>query len=251
MAYRSNFDKFRRELYAVVNERANRIANEVSAEVVKVFVNRAKDRLEKAKRDFTPESASMISSVKDNIYYESEPYFTKSKTTGKFKEVTRSYVRVRNDPQNLLMFLEYGTGLEGEVNPHPESTKIGWNYAINKTKYKRLPSREKDMFGGEGWFFTRKPNSVLTRKDSTVHRYAVDEIVVYEQTITTKNGLVYTRRQPYHKKRKGSFSAFTSGIKPVRFIYNTKQELKNLFTASKGSLTVEEFREKLAKLENK
>ena len=81
MVYRSNFDKFRRELYAVVNERANRIANEVSAEVVKVFVNRAKDRLEKAKRDFTPESASMISSVKDNIYYESEPYFTKSKTT--------------------------------------------------------------------------------------------------------------------------------------------------------------------------
>lgn len=251
MAYRSNFDKFRRQLYAVVNERANRVANEVSAEVVKVFVNNAKARLDKASSDFTPESSIMISSIKDNIYYETEPYFFKNKTSGRYESVNRSFVRVRNDPQNLLMFLEYGTGLVGESQPHPEANSISWDYAINKPKYRKLPTRENDTFGGLGWFFTRKPNSIMSKNDEPIHRYAVDEIVVYEQTITTKKGLVYKRRQPYHKKRKGSFSGFSQGIKPIRFIYDTKQEIKNLFKASRGALTVDEFYKNLNKLKNK
>lgn len=248
---KSQFDKFRRKLDAVVNERANRIANEISGEIVKVFVKRAKSRLEKASDDMVGESAGIIKTLSDNITYETQPYYQIGKTTKKPEMVNRSYVRVKRDSQNLIMFLEYGTGLVGESNRHPEADKIGWNYATNRDNYKRLTRSNT----GEGWFFTRKPSSIILKEDIPIHSYLVNERIVKHQVITVKKGKMagktYERHQPYNKKTKSSKSIFTQGIKPVRFIYKTKQELKNLFLASKGATTVEEFYNKLNKLEKK
>lgn len=246
-----NFKKFRRQIEAVVNERANRIANQVSAEIVDIFAQQAKLRLEKASKDFSPESAHIISSLQDNIFVEKQDLSSVNKTTGKKKERIYASVRIKKDPQNLLMYLEYGTGLVGEKNSHPEAGKVGWEYALNRENYKTLPYSNT----GQGWFFTKKPNSIILKNDIPIHSYVKTERIVKHQIITIKKGKnagkTYERNQPYVKRTKSSRSVFSEGIKPIRFIYDTKQEIKRLFDVSKGTSTVEEFRIKLKTLDIK
>lgn len=245
------FDDFRRSIEARVNERANRVANEVSGEVVKVFVKRAKKRLINSAKNFTYDTAQNVTRLVDNITYEEQPYFEIGKTTGKPKEVTRAYVRVRRDPQDLLMYLEYGTGLVGEAHRHPEASKIGWQYGVNREKYVSLPKTKT----GKGWIFTRKPTSTVLKDDVPIHRYWTERIIFVNQVITIKKGKnagkTYKRVQPYHRKTKTSHSVFSEGMKPVRYIYDTKQELNGLFRAGKGSLTVDQFYKKLHDIELK
>lgn len=247
------FDKLRKQLENAINRRANNVASEVTNEVVKVFVNRAKGRLLESANDFTGESAGIIKSLTDNIIYEEAPYFQVNKTTKKAEEVTRAFVRVRRDPQNLLMFLEYGTGIEGSYNEHPEAGSIGWKYVIHPENYrhagKLIPSLKYNQMG---WFFTRKPMSVIKKDDH-------ENIVVTHKQFQEVKGHIrngkpvksYIRKIKTKPDRIITNSVFTQGIKPVRFIYETKQELKNMFKASKGSKTVEEFYSKLRALENK
>lgn len=247
------FKKFRRQLEAVVNERANRIANQLTAEVVEVFANRAKKRLEQASTDFVPETASIINSLKENITVEKQDLSTINKTTGKKKEKIYASVKVKRDPQNLLMFLEYGTGIEGSYNEHPEAGSVGWKYVIHPENYRHAEKLIPNLkYNQMGWFFTKRPMSVIKRDDH--QNIVVTHKKFQEVRPYIRNGKPvksYIRKIKAKPDRIISNSVFTQGIKPVRFIYDTKQELKNLFKATKGSYSVEEFYSKLRALENK
>ena len=234
----SQFKKFRRSLEAVINEKANKIANETSAKIVEAFTDRAKKKLEDyaVKNALDSSSIAIVNRLKENISYVSEKSGRGS---------VYSYVRVKNDPDGLMMFLEYGTGLQGSKNYHPEAGKRGWKYAINRDKYVRLQSAQFSDVKGYGWFFRKKPDSFLTKDDIPIHRYEkvgqVEHKISYIRKDTGKL-VEYTRT--YKKKMKDSKSIFSQGLKPARFIYDTKQEFKNLFKETKG-LTVSELEKKL------
>ena len=250
MSQTDSFSKFRRQIVAVVNERANRIANRVSAKVVETFAERAKQRIEKAAQDFTPESASIINSLKDNIYVEKEDLSSVNKITGKTKERVYASVRIKRDPQNLLMFLEYGTGMAGSYNEHPEAASVGWKYAIHPESFrhadKLIPNL---MYNKMGWFFKKKPMSVLTKHDKeniVVSHKGFQEVKPYIRNGKPVKGYV---RRVKTKPDRIINAVFTQGIKPVRFIYDTKKELEGMFKAASGAKTVEEFYKNLKKIE--
>ena len=46
-------------------------------------------------------------------------------------------IGIRNNSEKPIMyFLEFGTGVVGRDNPHPEASQIGWQYLMNQHKSK-------------------------------------------------------------------------------------------------------------------
>ncbi len=241
---KASFKQTRNRIEDYINERANHKANEITSKIVDLFVKRAKDRLDRFADDESVdgESASLVKALKGNISSEKSDY-----------PKNYNVVRFKRDPYGLMMYLEYGTGLVGEQNKHPDADYAGWSYAINRNRYKRLPSMYYSNTKGYGWFFTRKPTSFVSKSDVDIHQYTRDEIVKVQQHIVVKRGkragTEYDRMQPYHKKSQSSRSIFTQGIKPVRFIYDTTQEIRGLFKYKKQTLSdLEKGIEKLEKL---
>ena len=246
---RKTFEKTRRQIEAIVSEKANRIANEMSSKIVDVFVNRAKARLDRFADDesMNGESASIVRGLKDNIYTEgwSIPVGDKVKVY--------NIVRVKRDPQNLLMFLEYGTGVAGFYDNHPEAGKNGWIYWTNPKHYKRPIYAINDLrYDGYGWFFNKKPFSFVGRNDheNVVFKYRYKQDVEgYEKTLKSGKKVKvrpYTRKIRYAPDKVVDNAVFTQGIKPVRFLYDTRQEIKGLFGGKQQTLS--ELNAKIDKL---
>lgn len=108
---------------------------------------------------------------------------------------------IRQDAEGLMTFLEYGTGLfMMGATPHPEAGKIGWDYG-GSAYYGNHAYRS--VNGRFGWFFrTEDPDTYIDRNDSD--------------------------------RREGGTLVFTQGIKPIRYIYNTRKEIEDLIAQSNG-----------------
>lgn len=57
------------------------------------------------------------------------------------KEVTKEFARVYTDNPHAA-FAEYGIGVIGAENPHPEASVQGWQYDVNK-------------HGRKGWYYNK------------------------------------------------------------------------------------------------
>ena len=115
-----------------------------------------------------------------------------------------------NEP-DLMWYLEFGTGIAGEKNPHPKANESGWRYAINKGTVNQAGSawRTKDSHNdGIGWF-------VQEDKDSPLY-HAKDDHTNYKRPIF-----------------------FTSGIPPARYIYNTMLQIDELIELAKQKMNAE------------
>ena len=213
--FQNSLNRLRKNLTATIAERATRIADVVAKTATEVFVNNARVHLD----DATPkdaESASMIETVKSNIY------------SSKSASDKASYiVSVESDPEGLNMFLEFGTGLVGSTGGHPEANKFGWKYAVNKDKYIYKN-------GKAGWFFV-KYNNYLDRDDENpviVKRTYVSETQwVSSHTRNGKPVQRYVRRRPRGAVTKTSekqydYWVFSQGLYPVRYFYKAKQEVR-------------------------
>ena len=251
MSKTDSFAKMRRQIEAVVNERAQRRANEVSEKIVNVFVERVKKRLDRFADDESMDgaSASIVRDLKNNITTE------RWETKGKRGNDIHNVVRIERDPQNLIMFLEYGTGVAGFYDNHPEAGKVGWIYWTNPTHYKRPIYTIPDLrYDGYGWFFNKKGDSFISRFDheGVVFKYRTTQNVEgYEKTLKSGKRI---KVRPYTRKIRlkpdksvGEDTVFTQGLKPVRFIYNTKMEIKGLFGGK--TQTLSELNDKLDSLE--
>jgi hypothetical protein len=117
-------------------------------------------------------------------------------------------VVVRNDnpsEPNLIMFLEYGTGLAGDKHQHPQASKIGWQYAVNKSKYVNYAIHGDGAYSnfGPGWFFKFEDGKLILNDDWEV---------------LGKDG--------------GIRAVFSNGIVPARFIYDTKRTMDTIYAMS-------------------
>ena len=96
-----------------------------------------------------------------------------------------------NEEKDIMYFLEFGTGIVGRENKHPMANDIGWQYVMHPenivwNKHSKGINSLGEEVGHEGWW------------------YPVDS--QYDANWITEEGQMY---------------AFTSGLKPVRYFYDT------------------------------
>lgn len=98
----------------------------------------------------------------------------------------------------IMSFLEYGTGLKGKNDPHPNASFINWEYAINEDRYKKYIKDANDV----GWIFTDNGNKYVNQKQGDVRFGSKDDKV------------------------------FSSGIEPVKYIYDTQRQFRTIVNLS-------------------
>lgn len=113
---------------------------------------------------------------------------------------------VTENQEGIMTFLEYGTGVLGSQYKHPEAAQSGWVYAVNRADYKHVKGI------GHGFFFRKTANNYIARTDS------------YDS---------------------GHTSVFSRGLRPVRYLYNTKREIERAYNSSSN---VYDFVKKLTNL---
>ena len=243
----------RRRVYQMIGERSRKFGEELSRRLCEVFALRARDRLLTYATPKDNESYSQLVDLASTIV-------AKESSTGLGYEVS-----IPVDNEGLLLFLEYGTGTMGALDEHPEAGKVGWKYALNRESYIN-----------EGWFFNRYPtrrNSSIGEFETAVAyldandinpvknrvRYVSERVRVKGYPRDGKKVKSYTRKRPVAKTKvyeyDDSGTAFSRGLLPVRFIYDTKQELReilDLFRSYKGGkLTFKDVFDKIDELERR
>lgn len=109
---------------------------------------------------------------------------------------------VTDTEEGIMTYLEYGTGLLGAGEKHPEASGSGWQYAINEIRYVTM------LNGNRGFVFYRQPDRYFNpQTDFMLTRRARDE-----------------RRQV----------AFSQGIKPLRYLYNTRMLITKKYNQTRS-----------------
>lgn len=226
--FEESLKKLRRSLERTVDYRAQEICRKASENIAMTFSEVASKRLKEGATPFDAISRAKVDSIA-NSFVEYQ--------TGK-----TVIVSLPIDQDGLALFLEYGTGLLGEQNNDAlasfsgkmtNSDKVGWSYAINRHKYKTLPSS-----GKLGWFFTKKPDSYISVGDTVIERAGnmiVTKMQFVEPKRKTKTGKKY---KPYfrlmrYKKAKKS-SVFTQGLIPIRYFGRTQADIRAILSEAKA-----------------
>ena len=146
------------------------------------------------------------------------------------------YISVLADPEGLNMFLEFGTGIVGLGQPHEEAGLYGWKYANNLLKY-RSHGGARAGSGKLGWFFSSTNGTYIDANDE--HPVIAYKQIESLETVRPhiRNGIPvsgYNRkkriRSVYKKKTN---SVFTQGLRPIRYFYRTKEEIREVIAEIK------------------
>lgn len=216
----AKFNDFKKALNSAVASRADRICQDLSKKICDVFVDKAKENLNRA----TPKdgiSNALVEQVKNNIYA--------SRSASK---ESKWIISVDRDPEDLCMFLEYGTGLNGGFEPHPEASKIGWDYMVNVDNPKIYKWYKNDL----GWFFSANKSTYIDEHDEyPVVEYktmgiAEDDVKPYFRKGKLVNLKGYHRVRPYYLNGKIKETVFSHGLYPVRYFYDAKIFVKDLLS---------------------
>ena len=240
----------RRFIEQDINEKLLRLGTEMAEDVGNLMVEYARNLL-KTRATPSPESQGLINQIAESIHLEDvEQRAVFSSTKNNKKIVGGKVMRVPIDKNNLVMFLEYGTGLEGDKNHHPNADNIGWRYAINDgtekvitmksgpnyTKRKIYKKWYTKVFSStqRGFVFKYTGRQYLDRKDKIFKNgFRLDKddtstkfsfIRGHIDKKTGKKTADYFRRVGFDSKATPTQTeyAFSSGLKATRFIYDTK-----------------------------
>lgn len=239
--FEASMRKFRDSLRNIAKREIEFAGKSIQKNVCEAIQRLAQDRLLEY-NEASAESENLITDIAfENIYID-EP-------TGE--------VRVTSDAEGLVLFLEYGTGLTGRENNTSDgladANRVGWNYALHANRYKKLRN------GRQGWFFENKNEHYVDKNDwippeeSTVKSTYRQRVRFY---IRQRNGRTeyvksYARKRPHGPKIRSTKNlVFSSGIKPIRYMYEAKKKVKEFIALERGSsLTYKQFIENLDYLE--
>lgn len=231
--------KLIKELTSKLNERADKFSVGLADALVDVFEHNARERLRsRATPKAGTDGQQLIENICNNITHEKKGYYSAA------AHMASNKIVVLPDSEGLYMFLEYGTGVLGWFSGgHPEASKIGWEYMTNPSHYvlKTVP-REGITTGLQGWFFGYNGSNYLDMRDEYPNVVRVKYIQTTQMGggFTDKNGRHVRRyRRRRNTNREGEFStfekdysqynwAFSSGLQPLRYFYDTKMEIRNI-----------------------
>lgn len=121
----------------------------------------------------------------------------------------------RSQEPDIMWYLEYGTGVRGMNEPHPDANRVGWGYALNigtvgqkGSGWRKNPAHP----DGIGWWFRARNRNIYR---------AEDDIIKRGDSVKTGTRI------------------FTSGITPVRYLYDTIQDLPRIVERAKRQLRTE------------
>lgn len=152
--------------------------DELLEQVCKIFVREARKKL----RD----SGYNVANLLDNIFYRKFGF-------GRYQIAIRN-----NKDRETMFFLEFGTGLVGKENSHPQAKSIGWRYMVNP--------------------------STLT----TIRRYAPSEVEA-----TNSIGVPVGNQGWYYFDEKDNDFRFTSGLIAVAYLYDTMNQMDLIIAEAK------------------
>ena len=108
--------------------------------------------LDKYQKDLDNCLISINQAIADEVYnlvMSYIPEFTGELKASVQKEITREYARVYTDNDHA-QFAEFGTGIVGANNPHPQATAQGWSYDVNEHGEKGWVYK-----GTDGYYWTK------------------------------------------------------------------------------------------------
>lgn len=235
-----SLEKFRKNLASVIDDRSRRICKETTKDIAQLFVDRASKRLLRKATPADSSSMAKVQAIADSM--------VASQTN------VGSVATIPIDKDNLVMYLEYGTGLVGSVMPNPDASKRGWQYMVHKENYKLHNS-------GWGWFFSSDKNPYIDMDDEhpvIVNKEfrSVEYVEPYFRNGNPVSGYIrHNTRVKAFRQRPNT--VFSSGLYPIRFIYDTKQEIRELFNSLDRDVMInrkypiEYIKEKIEELRNK
>ena len=229
-----NHNAIRDKLFNWVQKNTYGLQQEVLNEVAETFCYRVKRRIRSASYQMAPESNQAINNIADAFYFKKA---TKTDET--------AVVNIADSMRDEFLYLEFGTGIKGRDNPHPEAGNVGWSYANRIGAY--FKTYKRPNYGKlKGWTFelVDDDRQLVTKDDHTV-----TDSMFTKYTYKTKMGTVtkYYRRGTRTDKN----WVHTSGIRPVRALYNTKREFKRFlgyYSEEKGNIN--NLIKKLRKMRN-
>lgn len=205
--FNTSSTKFQESLSRYIENKFGKVSEDISNKMANAFVKRAKQTLIENATPYKEKSADIVRKL--------------SKHISKTKKDGRVAVRVNPDREGLYMFLEYGTGLVGASNPHPQAKRIGWKYAKNQDRYETIDNKF-------GFIYNYNPIRYIDAEDKFIVKvYSGVKKYVSKKTGETK---VYG---PYDNYRR-TVKILSSGLKPVRYIYNTRVKMNRLIRNSKN-----------------
>jgi hypothetical protein len=239
--------KAKNKVYYLLRTKARKFENEIAKRICECFVERARQRL------------LLYSNPKDGVSQAAIAQIVDSITVRTLPDGRGYTVLIPRDEEGLFMYLEYGTGLLGEENGHEESgggyRKLDWQYNIGDPDIRTI-------YGS--WVFSRdgKRSSPAYVDDNDINPIITTKKYKTEPTrvraTTTKKGprKSFIRKPRKHESAEKTIIAenavMSKGIAPVRYIYNTKMEIFELYRTLKsfrnGELTIQDVYDAIEEL---
>lgn len=189
-----------------INNNLKNYSSKMTTLFAEAFVAGAKKRLLDRATPRDDVSKAKVQSVAKSIHI------------GKSSDDMSKTVIVPKGDEGLGMFLEYGTGLVGNSQKHPQSKSIGWEYAVNRDNY-TYRKASPDIAGKLGFTFYRGNNYLDKNDINPLYR------VSYKYVKKTGKTYVYHywNRQWVHSQ----------GLKPLRYMYDTRISLSGILSRYK------------------
>lgn len=224
-----SWGKFKKDLENYINTKTKDFAGNLTTDVAKAVVVGAQKRLVERATPRDNQSKMKVENLAKSIHI------------GKSDDGLSRTVIVPRGDEGLGMFLEYGTGLVGENDKHQQSGQIGWKYAVHKDKYVRARKTPRAKRSKLGFIFNLK-GTYLDKNDLTsFYRKSykkVEPLVhrVYYKGYTDGLGrkregywkTVTRHEKTYTYVNKVTNAVFSQGLKPIRYIYDTRVNLNRI-----------------------
>lgn len=136
-----------------------------------------------------------------------------------------------NQLREDMYYLEFGTGIVGKENPHPQATINGWYYnGKDGNKYQdfhQAVSKDGNLYTAGGWTFRRGirygNQNAFIAKDDIVHRYKRSQ---HKGATTGWSGLRRVRQQDHAAGSDKSIQ--TKGVIAVKYFYDTMADFDKI-----------------------
>lgn len=237
--YKNALTRFKTNLSRKINNQINRKVDNFISDVMELARDRVIQYIDTdTQMKNTSGSISAIEELKNRIVVEKTK--TQSKTGNDYK------LKVKNlkNKDDFALFLEYGTGYRGRLHSGETGMK-DWKYVTNPEHDPAFYFKYDDtkFLSNSDNYPAPRPYKAVKSSDKDTHSVSRTlkngKTITYvrknrEKTPYGKNGFIFESNGYTFYPQKPDYKYVRSiGIRPVRYMYKTSQDIKNILKQSK------------------